>query len=46
MTAIGILLLAFTLALAIGIGRKANESVRKFDESQHESFVGIQNEKK
>ncbi|WP_018131023.1 hypothetical protein [Effusibacillus pohliae] len=40
MTALGILLVLVTLAVAVAIGRRANESVRTFDESQHESFLG------
>jgi hypothetical protein len=31
-----------TLTVAIAIGIKANQGVRSFDESKHESFLGSQ----
>jgi hypothetical protein len=46
MTFVGILLLVVTVAAAVLIGRKANESVRNFDEAKHESYLGGQNERK
>jgi hypothetical protein len=40
---IGILLVLFTVGIALAIGYRANESVRQFDESKHESFLGDKN---
>jgi hypothetical protein len=40
MLLLGVLLLFVTIGVACAIGYKANESVRQFDESRHESFVG------
>jgi hypothetical protein len=37
---LGLLLVMVTIGVAVAIGFKANESVREFDESQHESFIG------
>ncbi|MGF9907779.1 hypothetical protein [Brevibacillus porteri] len=45
MLALGVVLLLFTIGVAIAIGYRANESVRQFDESPHESFIGSQAEK-
>ncbi|GED55940.1 hypothetical protein ABER61_07530 [Brevibacillus formosus] len=45
MLALGIILLLFTIGVAIAIGYRANESVRQFDESAHESFIGSQAER-
>lgn len=41
---IGILLILVTLSVAIGIARKANQSVRSFDEDKHETFLGVDSE--
>lgn len=40
MLLVGVLLLLVTIGVAIAIGYRANEGVRRFDESQHESFLG------
>lgn len=40
MLVLGIILILLTVAAAIAIGYRANESVRKFDENEHESFIG------
>lgn len=40
MVVLGFALVALVLAVAVGIGVLANQRVRQFDESQHESFVG------
>lgn len=45
MLALGVILLLFTIGVAIAIGYRANESVRHFDESAHESFIGSQAER-
>jgi len=40
MLIMGLLLLLLTVGVAVGIAYQANERVRHFDESQHESFLG------
>lgn len=42
MLLLGIIIVLLTLAVAIAIGIKANQGVRSFDESNHESFIGAQ----
>lgn len=37
---LGLLLVVVTIGVAIAIGYRANESVRRFDEDEHESFIG------
>lgn len=37
---LGVVLILITIGVAIAIGFRANESVRNFDESEHESFIG------
>jgi len=37
---LGVILILITIGVAVAIGYRANESVRQFDESQHESFIG------
>ncbi len=37
---LGLLLIAVTIGAAIAIGYRANESVRRFEEDEHESFIG------
>ncbi|MDF2684618.1 hypothetical protein [Brevibacillus choshinensis] len=37
---LGLLLVVVTIVVAIAIGYRANESVRRFDEDEHESFIG------
>jgi len=44
MLVLGILLVLFTLFVAIAIGIKANRSVRNFDETSHEHFLGADQE--
>lgn len=43
MAMFGFLLIFVTLSVAILIGRKANVGIRSFDESTHESFLGVEN---
>lgn len=43
MALFGFLLIFITLTVAILIGRKANAGIRSFDESTHESFLGMEN---
>lgn len=40
LTALGIILVLVTLGVAVAIGRKANKSVRSFDDAKHENFIG------
>ncbi|GED66363.1 hypothetical protein BRE01_00650 [Brevibacillus reuszeri] len=40
MLLLGVLLILITIGVAVAIGYRANENVRKFDESKHESFIG------
>ncbi|WP_268898732.1 hypothetical protein [Brevibacillus migulae] len=40
MMVMGILLFLVTVGIAIAIAYQANENVRKFDEGEHESFLG------
>ncbi|MFY0543502.1 hypothetical protein [Brevibacillus sp. H7] len=40
MLLVGVLLVFFTIGVAVAIGYRANESVRQFDERRHESFLG------
>lgn len=40
MLILGVVLILITIGAAIAIGYRANESVRTFDESEHESFIG------
>ncbi|CAJ1003153.1 MULTISPECIES: hypothetical protein [Bacillales] len=40
MLLLGLVLLLLTIGVAVAIGYRANESVRRFDESRHESFIG------
>lgn len=40
MMVLGIGILLLTTAVAVAIFVKANQSVRNFDESKHESFIG------
>jgi hypothetical protein len=37
---IGIVIIAVTCSFALWIVRIANKSIREFDESKHESFLG------
>lgn len=37
---LGLLLVVVTIGVAIAIGYRANESVRRFEEDEHESFIG------
>lgn len=39
MVVLGILLVCFTLTVAVAIGAKANQSVRQFNEQEHEMFL-------
>jgi hypothetical protein len=43
MLGLGILLVVVTIGVAVAIGYRANESVRRFDEEEHESFIGSKN---
>lgn len=45
MLALGVVLLLVTIGVAIAIGYRANESVRRFDERAHESFIGSKSDK-
>lgn len=38
----GVVLVLITIGVAVAIGYRANESVRQFDEKNHESFIGSQ----
>jgi hypothetical protein len=40
MLLLGILLVLFTVGVAVAIGYRANESVRRFNEAKYESFLG------
>ncbi|WNC16961.1 hypothetical protein [Brevibacillus brevis] len=37
---LGLLLVLVTIGVAVAIGYRANESVRRFQEGDHESFIG------